>query len=155
MREILPEHARISDPDEHQLLQRVPEQPGDQSNPNKKRKSLTSDGSGTAQRRSEPPQAPGAPRATLGTSSGRRASATGGSVSWQEHLCRSVKAVAGTGIDASEGTTSRNSAEAQNPLGLCEEGERIVRAERARRTLETLYSLKRRTPADAKKGRKK
>ena len=30
----------------------------------------------------------------------------------------------------------------------------VVRAERARRTLETLYTLKRKTPADAKKGRK-
>ena len=67
MNEVLPEHARISDPDEHQRLQRAPEQPGDreatreQSNPNKKRKSLASDGSGTAQRRSEPHRAPGAP----------------------------------------------------------------------------------------------
>ena len=76
-------------------------------------------------------------------------------MSWQERVCRSVTAVAGTGEDTSEGTTSKNSAEAQPSLGLCEEGERVVRAERARRTLETLYTLKRKTPAGTKKGKKK
>ena len=39
--------------------------------------------------------------------------------------------------------------------GLCKEGERVVRAERARRALETLRAVKRKTPGGTKKGKKK
>ena len=76
-------------------------------------------------------------------------------MSWQERICRSVTAVEGTGVDTSESTTNTSRAGTQSSLGLCEEGERVVRAERARRTLETLRAVKRKTPGGTKKGKKK
>ena len=76
-------------------------------------------------------------------------------VSWQERLCRNIIAVEGTGAGTSESTTSTSRAGTQSPSGLCEEGERVVRAERARRALETLREVKRKTPGGTKKGKKK
>ena len=118
MSEILPESARISDPDQHQLMQgaqvelhqipnpeleyqrelqtqagpRNQEAANVHSNPNKKRKSLPTDGSGTAQRRSAQHRAPGAPVRTPEAISGRSVSMSG-----QGHIYESVTAVAGTG----------------------------------------------------------
>ena len=172
MREVLPEHARISNPDQHQLTQRVQvelhripipeleyqrelqaqagpsnlEATNDQSNPNKKRKSPPTDGRGTPRRRSAPHRAPGAPRRTPEAISGWSVS-----MSWQERICRSVTAVAGNSEDTSEGTASNNSA--QRAEGV-ERDERAVRAERAERTLATLSTLKRKTSASTKKGKK-